>query len=81
MYFSCFLQLTQFSNQVRFPDRVNGKTGFNLIGKADESSTEMVTNKGTGAGMYGCGTRQKLSFSLGKYTTVSLDNKYSSFYR
>jgi hypothetical protein len=28
------------------------------------------TNKGTGAGMYGHGTWQKLSFSLGQYTTV-----------
>jgi hypothetical protein len=28
------------------------------------------TNKGTGAGVYDYGTRQKLSFSIGKYTTV-----------
>jgi hypothetical protein len=28
------------------------------------------TNKGTGAGVYGYGTRWKLSFSLGQYTTV-----------
>jgi hypothetical protein len=26
--------------------------------------------KGTGTGVYGYGTRKKLNFSLGKYTTV-----------
>jgi hypothetical protein len=29
-----------------------------------------MPNKGTGAGVYGCGTRKKLSFSLGQYTTI-----------
>jgi hypothetical protein len=28
------------------------------------------TNKGTGAGVYCCGTGRKLIFSLGQYTTV-----------
>jgi hypothetical protein len=28
------------------------------------------TGKGTGAGVYCCGTKIKLSFSLGRYTTV-----------
>jgi hypothetical protein len=36
------------------------------------------TNKGTGAEEYAYGTGQMLSFSLGKYTTVHLDNKYNS---
>jgi hypothetical protein len=57
---------------VRFPHRSEWKDGFHpdrkggLIWHIDNSKT----NKGTGAGVYAYGTRQKLSFSLGKYTRV-----------
>jgi hypothetical protein len=34
-------------------------------------------NKGTGAGLYGYGTRRKFSFSLGKYTTVFQAEMYA----
>jgi hypothetical protein len=44
----------------------NGKTVF----QSDLIHKWLQTNKGTGAGVYGYGTRQKLSLSLGKYTTV-----------
>jgi hypothetical protein len=56
----------------RFPDRSEWKEGFQpdrkgeLIWYTDGSKT----NIGTGAGVYCDGTRQKLSFSLGQYTTV-----------
>jgi hypothetical protein len=43
------------------PDRKGG-----LIWYTDGSKT----NKGTGAGVYCDRTRQKLSFSLGQYTTI-----------
>jgi hypothetical protein len=57
---------------IRFPERSDWKEGFQpdrkggLIWYTDNSKT----NKGTGAGMYCDGTRRKLSFSLGQYTTV-----------
>jgi hypothetical protein len=44
--------------------QTNRKAG--LIWYTDGSKT----NKGTGAGVYVHGTRQKFSFSLGQYTTV-----------
>jgi ribonuclease HI len=56
----------------RFPDRSEWKDAFQpdrkggLVWYTDGSKT----NKGTRAGMYGYGTRMKLSFSLGQYTTV-----------
>jgi ribonuclease HI len=54
------------------PIEVNGKTGFNPIQKGGLIwyTDGSKTNKGTGAGVYGYGTRLKLIFSLGKYTTV-----------
>jgi hypothetical protein len=57
---------------IRLPDRSEWKNGFQpdkkggLICYTDVSKT----NKGTGAGVYCYGTRQKRSFSLGQYTTV-----------
>jgi hypothetical protein len=57
---------------IRFPDRSEWKDGFQsnrkggLIWHTDGSKT----NKGTGAGVYGYGRRQKLSFSIGNYITV-----------
>jgi hypothetical protein len=57
---------------VGFPDRGEWKDMFQpnrkqgLIWYTDGSKT----CKGTGAGVFGYGTRRKLSFSLGKYTTV-----------
>ena len=57
---------------VRFPDRSEWENGFwsnrkgGLIWYTDGSKI----NKGTGAGVYCYGMRQKLSFSLGQYTTV-----------
>jgi hypothetical protein len=58
---------------VRFPDRSEWKDGFQpdwkggLIWYTDGSKT----NKGTVSEVYGYGTRQKLSYSLGKYTQYS----------
>jgi hypothetical protein len=55
-----------------FPDRCEWKDGLNsnrkerLISYADGSKT----SKGTGAGVYGYGTRKILSFSLGQYSTA-----------
>jgi hypothetical protein len=75
---------------VRFPDRREWKDRFQperkggLLWYTDISKT----NKGSGAGVYGYGTREKLNLSLGKYTTVfwaevyaikacSVENPYS----
>jgi hypothetical protein len=57
---------------VRFPDRSEWKDEFHLDRKGGLIwyTDGSKTNKGTGAGVYGYGTRMKLSFSLGKYTTV-----------
>jgi hypothetical protein len=58
--------------KVRFPDRSEWKDGLQpdrkgrLIRYIDGSKV----NYGTGAGVYGYGTKRKLSFSLGKYTTI-----------
>jgi ribonuclease HI len=63
---------------VRFPDRTEWKDKFQLgrkrvlIWYTDGSKT----NKGTGAEVYGYGTRQ-LSFSLGKYATVFQTEMYA----
>jgi hypothetical protein len=57
---------------VRFLDRSEGKDGFKpdrkggLLWYTDGSKT----NKGTGTGVCGYGTRQNLSFSRGKYAKV-----------
>jgi ribonuclease HI len=57
---------------IRLPDRSEWKEGFEpdrkggLIWYTDGSKT----NKGTEAGVYCHGTRRRLSFSLGQYTTV-----------
>jgi hypothetical protein len=57
---------------VRLPHRSEWKGGFHpdrkggLIWYTDGSKTK----KGTGAGVYGYGTRQKLHFTLEKYITV-----------
>jgi hypothetical protein len=50
----------------------NGKKGLNLTerGGLIWYTDGSKTNKGTGAGVYCFGTRQKLSFSLGQYRTV-----------
>jgi hypothetical protein len=45
---------------------VNGKTGFNPIGKGENSSK---TNKNTGSGVYGYSTKKTLCFSLGQRIT------------
>jgi ribonuclease HI len=57
---------------VRFPDRNEWKDGFqpNRKGGLVWDTDDSKTNKGTGAGVYGYGTRKKLSLSLGKYTTL-----------
>jgi ribonuclease HI len=57
---------------VRFPDRSEWKDGFQPDRKGGLIcyTYGSKTNKGTGAGVYGYGTRMKCSFSLGKYTTV-----------
>jgi hypothetical protein len=57
---------------IRLPERSEWKEGFEpdrkggLIWFTDGSKT----NKGTGTGVCCYGTRRKLSFSLGQYTTV-----------
>jgi hypothetical protein len=57
---------------VLFPDRCEWKDGIRtdrkggIIWYTDGSKT----SKGTGAGVYCYGTKWKLSFSLGQYTTV-----------
>jgi ribonuclease HI len=57
---------------IGFPDRSEWKQGFQpdkkggLIWYTDGSKT----NNDTGGGVYCHGTRQKLSFSFGQYTTV-----------
>jgi hypothetical protein len=57
---------------VRLPDRCKWKDSLRtnrkggLIWYTDSSKT----SKGTGSEVYGYGTGQKLSFSLGQYTTV-----------
>jgi hypothetical protein len=55
-----------------FTIEVNGKRGFKSIerGGLIWYTEGSKTNKGTGAGVYCDGTRRKLSFSLGQYTTV-----------
>jgi hypothetical protein len=57
---------------IRFPDRSEWKKGFNPtnMGGLTWYTDGSKTGKGTGAGVYCCGTRIKLSFSLGRYTTV-----------
>jgi hypothetical protein len=56
---------------IRFPDKSEWKEGFQpdrkrgLIWYVNGSKT----NKGTGACVYCYGTRRKLSFSLGQYTS------------
>jgi hypothetical protein len=57
---------------IRLPERSEWKGGFEpdrkgvLIWFTDGSKTKALT----GAGVYCCGTRWKLSFSLGQYTVV-----------
>jgi hypothetical protein len=48
-----------------------------LVGSPAGMSGLLMLNKGTGAGVYGCGTRKKLSFSLGQYTTVFQAEMYA----
>jgi hypothetical protein len=48
-------------NRSKQPDKKGG-----IIWNTDGSKI----NNGTGAGMYGYGTRWKLTFGLGQYTTV-----------
>jgi hypothetical protein len=51
----------------------NGNTGFNPTEKKGRIiwyTDDSMTNKAIGAGVYGCSTRKKHSFSLDKYTTV-----------
>jgi hypothetical protein len=57
---------------VRFPDRSEWKDWFQPDSKGGRIwyTDGSKTTKGTGAGVYGYGTRMKCSFSLGKYTTV-----------
>jgi ribonuclease HI len=64
---------------IRLPDRSEWKEGFEpgrkggLIWYTDGSKT----NKNTGAGVYRYGTRRRLSFSLGQYTTVFQTEMYA----
>jgi hypothetical protein len=57
---------------VRFPDGSECKDGFQPDGRGGLIwyTYGSKTNKGTVAGVYGYGIRRKLSFNLGKYTTV-----------
>jgi hypothetical protein len=57
---------------VRFLDRCEWKDGLQPKRKGTLMwyTNGHKTNKDTGAAVYGHGTRQKLSFNLGKYTTV-----------
>jgi hypothetical protein len=59
-------------SQSDFLIEVNGKRGLNPIKKGGLIwyTDGSKTNKGTGAGVYCYGTRLRLSFSLGQYTTV-----------
>jgi hypothetical protein len=56
----------------RFPHRSEWKEGFQPDGKEGLiwCTDSSKTNTGTGVGMYCNGTERKLSFSLGRYTTV-----------
>jgi hypothetical protein len=66
---------------VRFRDRSDWKDGFQpdckggLIWYADDSKKN---NKGTGAGLYGYGTKWKLIFSLGQRTTAFPEEVYAN---
>jgi hypothetical protein len=57
---------------IRCPERSDWKEGFqpDRQGRLIWHTVSPKTNKGTGAGVYCHGTRQKLSFSLGQYTAV-----------
>jgi hypothetical protein len=57
---------------IRFPDRSERKKRFQLDRKGGLIwyTDGSKTNKDTRAGVYCDGTRRKLSFSLGQYTTV-----------
>jgi hypothetical protein len=57
---------------IKFPDRSDWKEGVqpNRKGRIIWYTEGSKANKGTGAGVYCHGRRQKLSFSLGQYTTV-----------
>jgi hypothetical protein len=57
---------------IRFPVGSEWKDGFepNRKGRLIWYLDGSKTNKGNGAGVYGYGSRHKLSFSIGKYITV-----------
>jgi hypothetical protein len=57
---------------IRYPDRSEWKKGFQPDGKGGLIwyTDISMAKKGTGTGVYCHGTRKKLSFSLGQYTTV-----------
>jgi hypothetical protein len=57
---------------VRFPDRCEWKDGHRTDRKGGLNwyTCGSKTNKGPGAGVCSHATRQKLSFSLGQYTTI-----------
>jgi hypothetical protein len=56
----------------RFPDRCEWKDGLRTDRKGGLIwyTSGLKTSKSPGAGVYCYGTRRKLSFSLGQYTTV-----------
>jgi hypothetical protein len=64
---------------VIFPDRRERRYGVqpDRKGGINWYIDGCKTNKGTGAGVYGYGTRWKLSFSLGKYAPVFLAELYA----
>jgi hypothetical protein len=57
---------------IRLPDRNEWKERFQPDRKEALNwyTDGSKTNKGTGAGVHCYGTRRKLSFSVGQYTTV-----------
>jgi hypothetical protein len=57
---------------IRLPDRSEWEDGIqpNRKGAPVLYTDGSQTNEGTGAKMYGYGTRRNLSFSFGQYTTM-----------
>jgi ribonuclease HI len=64
---------------IRFPDRSEWKEGFQPDRKGGVMwyTDGFKANKGIGVGVYCYGTRQKLNFSLGQYTTVFQAEAYA----
>jgi hypothetical protein len=64
---------------VRHPDRSEWKDGFQPDGKGGPISHTDVseTNEVTEAGIYGYAAKQKLSFSIGQYTSLFQTEVYA----